>query len=70
LQNYRVLSFQVPLYGHLAPWYGTWLGCALCMLAGLNGVVAAYMAFSVTAMDGDHPFLSRCVVSFSHMVCS
>jgi len=21
-------------------------------------------------MDGDHPFLSRCVVSFSFMVCS
>ena len=26
-----------------------WLGCALCELAGLNGVVAAYVTFSVTA---------------------
>ena len=29
-------------------WYGSWLGCALCKLAGLNGVVAAYMNFSDT----------------------
>ena len=50
---YKVLSFWVPLYwqclSSLARWCGTWLGCALCKLAGLNGVVAAYMAFSVTA---------------------
>ncbi len=34
----------------LARWYGTWLGCALCKFAGLSGVVAAYVAFSVTAL--------------------
>ena len=27
-----------------------WLGCALCKLSGLNGVVAVYVAFSVTAL--------------------
>ena len=51
---YKVLSFWVPLYWQclfsLARWYGTWLGFALCKLAGLNGVVAVYVAFSVTAL--------------------
>ena len=45
-----------------------WLGCALCKLAGLSGVVAAYVAFIVTARN--HPSPSRCVVSFSFMLCS
>lgn len=52
---------------------------ALCKLAGLNGIVAAYiyMAFPVmalimiqTMLYGGHPFISTCVVSFSFMVCS
>jgi len=34
----------------LARWYGPWLGCALCKLAGLSGVVAAYVAFSGMAL--------------------
>ena len=34
----------------LPRWYITWLRCALCKLTGSVGVVAAYVAFSVTAL--------------------
>ena len=34
----------------LARWYGTWLECALCKLTGSNGVVAVYVAFTMTAL--------------------
>ena len=34
----------------LPRWYITWLRCALCKLAGSVGVVAAHVAFSVTAL--------------------
>ena len=84
-KRYRVSSFWMPLYQqcliYLAHWCGTWLGCALCRLAGLNDVVATHVACFVTAptcsndalwmcivcIDG-YPFHSRCVVSFSLIV--
>ena len=44
-----VLLDQLTLFS-LARWYGTRLGCALCKLAGWNGVVAVCVAFTVTAL--------------------
>ena len=46
----------------LARWYGTWPGCALCKLAGWNGVVAVYVALTVTALI--RTMLYGCVSSF------
>ena len=45
----RVLLDKLTLFS-LALWYVTWLGCALCKLAGWIGVVAVYMVFTVTAL--------------------
>ena len=44
-----VLLDKLTLFS-LARWYGIWLGCALCKLAGWLGVVAVYIAFTVTAL--------------------
>ena len=44
-----VLLDKLTLFS-LARWYGTWPGCALCKLAGWNGVVAVCVAFTVTAL--------------------